>query len=324
MTSPILSGSTIKTADIGSVSVHDFDITTQAGIVNTAFEAGTPDLTVEFVAPLSGRVLVVVGGGLRSPNTEDSVQVAPEIREDDENGAVVENPAAGINAWTSTGFITNNYQYGSMAAVIPMNADGPTTPLEPGRTYFARVVQRVDGGDGDIFNREITIVPLPLGQVYSAIPLGLDTPPIRSGQDFRTQFNTGGSVASPNFGDPEFGLFFRGPASGRALIVVGGGIRDNTNNQRLRMCPEVRLDDINGELLLDPGSHAGTTAFSTHGWSNAGVTTSAYQYGSRIGFLGAPATDPLIPGQQYFARVAMDGGSTTDCFNRDLFVIGVP
>lgn len=88
------------------------------------------------------------------------------------------------------------------------------------------------------------------------------------------------------------------------------------------MCPEVRLDDVNGELLLDPGDHAGTTAFSTHGWSNSAFETSNYQYGSRVGFLGSPATDPLIPGQQYFARIALHG-SSGDVFNRDLFVIGV-
>lgn len=324
MTSPILSGSTIKDSDIGSVSVHAFDTTTQSGITNTSFDAGSPDLSVEFVAPLSGRVLVIVGGGLRTTTGQDSCRIAPEIREDDSSGSVVENPSITVNGWGSAGRDTTHYQYGCMATICPMDTDGPASPLEPGRTYFARVVQSVDGGEGDIFNRDITIVPLPFGQVFSAVPLGLDTPPIRSGQDFQTQFNTEGSSGSPNYGDPELGVFFRGPSSGRALIVVGGGIRDNTNNQRLRMCPEVRYDDVNGELLVEPGDHAGTTAFVTHGWSNCGQTTDNYQYGSRIGFLGDPATDPLIPGRQYFARVAMEGGSTTDVFNRDLFVIGIP
>lgn len=318
MTNRIRAGAPMSELD-APPAVSGYENTAQLNVSNTTFAAGSPDLSVTFTAPTSGRVLVIVGGGLRDNGGTNRIFLAPEIREDDSSGAIVQSPDISVNSWSNAPVNTSNYQYGSRAIIAPFNTTSFDTALEPGRTYFARVTQAVDGGTtADIFNREITIVPVPMTHSYfytDNLARASDRPQIVTAQDRTTQLNVN---ATDDPGDPEVSLTFIAPNSGRVLIVTGGGIRDNTGSNRLRLAPEIRIDRRGGPLL----DHTSTdNIYSLWSWSNSSSTTSNYQYGNRMSFIGEPITEGLEPGRRYFVRLLMDGGGgTCDVFNRDVFV----
>lgn len=120
------------------------------------------------------------------------------------------------------------------------------------------------------------------------------------------------SNTSYTAGNPEVGVYFTMPPSGRVLITVHGGARDNTNDNRCFMSAEVRENGVNGVVLLSPA--VATNGFGTPG-SNAD-----YFYGSRTFLLlggsvyGANAGifDLTNAGsKQFYARVMYSVETTT-------------
>jgi len=134
------------------------DITQINNLSGSSYQAGTPPVSVTFTAPTSGRVLLIVGGGLGNSAGADRIFLSPEVREGtDSSGAVVLAPSV-----TNRGFgsdkCSSRFHYGSRESVL----EG----LTPGQTYFARVMYAVvDDTSGsataDIAARDIGVVPLP-------------------------------------------------------------------------------------------------------------------------------------------------------------------
>ncbi|MEU8199299.1 hypothetical protein AB0C10_36495 [Microbispora amethystogenes] len=122
----------------------------------TSYIAGTPQVSVTFTAPPSGRILLIVGGGLGNSAASDRIALSPEVRLTNSSGQIVLSPSV-----TSRGFTPDNcssgFVYGSRESVL----EG----LTPGQVYFARVMYAVfDDGrtvTADISCREIVAVPLP-------------------------------------------------------------------------------------------------------------------------------------------------------------------
>lgn len=132
------------------------DITQINNPTNTSYIVGTPEVSVTFVAPTSGRVLLVVGGGLGNSAGGDRIALVPEVREDNSSGALVLSPTV-----TERGYSTQNqsigFHYGSRESIL----DG----LTPGQTYYAVVKYAIfdDAGasTGDIACRDILVAPVP-------------------------------------------------------------------------------------------------------------------------------------------------------------------
>jgi hypothetical protein len=137
----------------------------------------------------------------------------------------------------------------------------------------------------------------------------LDVPPSNVNINSATMSNFSNTVFEP--GDPELSMTFIAPTSGAVLIFVGGGLRDNSGTNRIHMAPEVRVNNLLGNVVLYPG-------ISANSWTNSAFQTAQYQYSSRMVPLSS-----LIPGQRYFARVmiSVTSGSTADVFNQQLFVV---
>lgn len=123
---------------------------------NTSYIVGTPVVAVTFIGPTSGRVLLIVGGGVGNSAGADRVALSPEVRETNSSGAVVLSATV-----TERGFCAENqangFHYGSRESIL----DG----LTPGQVYYA-VVKYVVFGDpgaqtGDIAVREIIVAPVP-------------------------------------------------------------------------------------------------------------------------------------------------------------------
>jgi len=122
---------------------------------NRSFTAGSPQVAVTFTAPTSGRVLLIVGGGVGNA-AGNRIYLAPEVRETDASGAVVLTPSV-TNRSFGSDHMAVGFHYGSRESVL----EG----LTPGKRYFARVMYAVPsdgaGDNADIACRDIGVVPLP-------------------------------------------------------------------------------------------------------------------------------------------------------------------
>lgn len=124
---------------------------------NSSYSTGSPEVSVTFMAPTSGRVLLIVGGGLGESAGADRIFLSPIVRETNSSGTVVLTASV-----TSRGFGSDNCSvgphYGSRESVL----EG----LTPGQLYYAAVQHVVQTGDSgsstaDISCREIIVAPLP-------------------------------------------------------------------------------------------------------------------------------------------------------------------
>lgn len=124
---------------------------------NTAYATGTPEVSVTFIAPTSGRVLIVVGGGLGNSAAADRIFLAPEVRLTSAAGALVLSPSV-TNRGFGSDSCSGGFHYGSRESVL----EG----LTPGTLYYAVVKYAVVTSDAgtstqDITARDITVAPLP-------------------------------------------------------------------------------------------------------------------------------------------------------------------
>lgn len=136
------------------------DYTPAAGIVDDANYldistsytfGGVAEAT--FVAPTSGRVLLIVGAGA-NPGASQTVNVAPEVYEGvDATGTLIVSAHAGLR-----GVII----YGSVARITVWSRITLLEGLVPERTHYARAVFRGAGGTtSDLLVHSIFIAPVP-------------------------------------------------------------------------------------------------------------------------------------------------------------------
>jgi hypothetical protein len=137
----------------------------------------------------------------------------------------------------------------------------------------------------------------------------IDTPRTVMAQDDTPQLNLTSSSYVP--GSPEVGVYFIAPTSGRVLVTVGGGARDNTNDNRVFLSPQIFQDDVNGSVVLAP-------SVTFYGYGTPG-SNADYVFGSRTSMI-----ENLSPGRRYYARVMMAAeqgtGSTADVAVREIMV----
>lgn len=303
----ILVGAPIAAAD-RPASAWASDATANNDISSTSFIAGSPSVSLTFVAPTSGAVLLSVGVAGCDNGGTNRVHLAPEVRVGSVAGAVV--LAADV---TGRGVGIP----GEASANVHRSRTTLLTGLTPGTTYFARTMHKVSGGaTADIAVREITVIPTPLGSSFAGRPVrALDYPPAAWAQD-ATQINNP-TNASYITGTPEVSVTFTAPTSGRVLIVVGGGLGNGAAGDRIFLSPEVRLTNSSGAVVLSPSV--------TNRGFGSDIAAGAFHYGSRESVL-----DGLTPGQLYYAVVKYvvatgdAGASTQDIAARDIAVVPLP
>lgn len=146
----ILVGASVKATDFPAAS-YASDSTANLNISSTVYISGTPLVSLTFVAPTSGRVLLTVGGGMQDNGGTNRVHIAPVVREDNAGGAAVVSADVATRGVGSAGS-NAGYQYRSRTTLL--------TGLEPGRTYYAHTAHKVSGGlTADITTREILVTP---------------------------------------------------------------------------------------------------------------------------------------------------------------------
>jgi hypothetical protein len=139
-------------------STFDQDWTLILNLSSTSYAAsqsGVGEVGTAFVAPTSGRVLIIVGGGVRNnAATQDRAIITYRVYEDSAAGNQIVFAAAD-NGIISCGVASSQeFQY---QCTYDMQSG-----LTPGRQYYVQIAYRTTGGNtADIASRQVTVVPLP-------------------------------------------------------------------------------------------------------------------------------------------------------------------
>lgn len=135
-------------------SVRFVENTDQNNVTSTTFIAGSPECSGTFIAPLSGRVGVIVAAELRQQEASQRIFLSFEIRLGSSAGAVHTGAVVHRGVSTTGDATPSNYlSHGNMSMV-----DG----LTPKATYFIRTMQLVSGGTtNDIGHRRVCVIPMP-------------------------------------------------------------------------------------------------------------------------------------------------------------------
>lgn len=127
-----------------------FDATNLA-TSGTTFLAGTPNLSISFTAPSSGKAMVSVAGNIEGGAGGGSCVLTFEVRVTNVSGTVIV-AAADENGLLVQG--QNNVQAANRIIVTGLTAGG---------TYFVRTMHHstLAGDNVNVFNRRLTVEPLP-------------------------------------------------------------------------------------------------------------------------------------------------------------------
>lgn len=144
-----LAGQIIRALDF-TQSMEAWDTTDITGISSTSYIAGSPEVGTAFIAPTSGRVVVLINGRIESDTGGgDRIFLSFELYEgSDSSGTQVlagDDDSACVTGSTATG-------EGQSASKL-------VTGLTPGATYFARTVHRVGAGNATVRLRRIVVSP---------------------------------------------------------------------------------------------------------------------------------------------------------------------
>lgn len=149
-----LVGQTIQEADFPP-TVWDHDETDINNVTSTAFITGSPEVSVTFTAPTSGRVLVINGGGCRNNTGADQIFLDCEIRVGTSGGTLVRSPSVVGEGTITCADESSSHEYKSRGFV----QEG----LTPGTVYYAVLQYRTasGGGTADVASRSIIVQPIP-------------------------------------------------------------------------------------------------------------------------------------------------------------------
>jgi hypothetical protein len=148
----LLAGTTVNALDTPPV-VADAE-TGQYTFTNTTFGVGTTggtyaDCGVAFVAPTTGRVVIMYVGQLSNSVAGGATIVAPVVRTGGTVGSGSSVLAASDNEAVTTSFATS----------LRGSAHTFLSGLTPGDTYNVRLEHRVNANTGTAERRRVTVLP---------------------------------------------------------------------------------------------------------------------------------------------------------------------
>lgn len=145
-------GERVKALDFTAAQT-DSDATTLSNISTTA-AAGSPEVSVTFTAPTSGKVQVSLSLRGQDDGAANATYLDLEVYETDVNGTQI----------ITTGSVDRRLELRGNTSSTPQNASKTfiLTGLTAGQVYFARTMHYASAGStADVLNRRIDVVPLP-------------------------------------------------------------------------------------------------------------------------------------------------------------------
>lgn len=148
----------------------------------------------------------------------------------------------------------------------------------------------------------------PGGQAY-----GRDFPPTGFDLDWTSQLNI--SSTSYASGTPSVGVNVTAPTSGRVLVALTCGTRNNSaNTDRAIVTYRVLEDSSEGAVVTAESAYRGVTS--------PGIGSEEYRYVGNFAL-----EEDLTPGRSYYFQVrhrSVSGSGTVDVSARSIAVIPVP
>lgn len=146
---------------------------------------------------------------------------------------------------------------------------------------------------------------------------GVDMPPTAFDQDWTVIANIASSSYAASQTDvPEVGVAFQAATSGRALLCLSAGVRNNAaTNERVVVSYKLYEDSSSGNNTV--------AASADNGIISIGVASSQeFQYLCTYDLLSG-----LTPGRQYYAQVvyrSINAAGTGDISSRQITIIPMP
>lgn len=131
------------------------DSTDIDNVTSTVPIPGSPEVGAVFTSPLSGRVAVVIQGGIDPDSPDDRLFITYEMyRGTSAAGTLVRDARSGHGISSQGGQNGDALYHGNMSMV---------SELVPGVDHYARVVFFTEGVSGlnDVLDRRIIVFPLP-------------------------------------------------------------------------------------------------------------------------------------------------------------------
>ena len=143
---------------------------------------------------------------------------------------------------------------------------------------------------------------------------GEDLPPTAYDQDWTVIANlTSTAYVASQTGVPEVGVNFTAPTSGRVLVCIGVGARNNAANTDRSIVTYILYEDSSsGAVVTAASAYSGITSCG-HG------SATDFRYGS-----GYMMEEGLTPGRNYYCQVVYRttaGSGTVDIASRDITVM---
>lgn len=154
--SPLSAGVPVRATDFPRAH-QVYSQESQTNLTSTSYGNGSPEIAVRFMAPTSGRVLVVCSGGVRNNTTanEDRVFLSFRIFEGDPNNNDLIQTEEVKYGRSNTSAGNDDFQYGGHGTMV--------AGLTPGTFYYAQFRHRTTLGSGtaDIAARILFVTPIP-------------------------------------------------------------------------------------------------------------------------------------------------------------------
>jgi hypothetical protein len=143
---------------------------------------------------------------------------------------------------------------------------------------------------------------------------GADFPPSQFDQDWTTILNI--TTTTYVAGTPEVAVSMTAPSSGKVLVCMGCGIRNNAaTTERAIVTYQIFEDSLNGAIFSAP--------LDDRGVKSCGIAVSQeYQYHGNMDLITG-----LTPGRSYYfqmVHLSLAGAGTVDIASRNIMVIPVP
>lgn len=152
-----LAGQKVLAADFVGFAT-DNEMTDETGFTSTTYTGGGTPCGMSFTVPTSGRVLILWHARMESNTANTRVLASVAVR----TGSTVGSGTDVSAASDSDAIESSESGTGGSQQRIGASSHRTLTGLTAGSTYNVRVEFKMSAaGNGDIFDRDVTVIPIP-------------------------------------------------------------------------------------------------------------------------------------------------------------------
>lgn len=151
---PLTAGTPVRAIDFPPAHFV-FHQVSNSNVTSTTYETGTPEIAVRFMAPSSGKVAIIVGGGLENNAANaDRIFLSYRVFEGDPNDNVLIQTEDAKYGLSNQATQSDEFQYSGHGTILG--------GLTPGVYHYVQMRHRTTLGSGtaDIAHRHLLVFPV--------------------------------------------------------------------------------------------------------------------------------------------------------------------